>query len=99
MLGTDLAVPGHSMYRELELAVAAGLTPAEALQAATLVPARVLGLDGESGTLTPGKRADLVVLDADPSSDVRNVRRVRWVVRGGRMYESAALWRAAGFVP
>ena len=99
VLGTDLAVPGHSVYRELELAVAAGLTPMQAIQAATLVPARAMRLEGESGTLAPGKRADLVVLDADPLADVRNVRRVRWVVRGGRMYESAALWRAAGFAP
>jgi imidazolonepropionase-like amidohydrolase len=99
VLGTDLTVPGHSMYRELELAVAAGLTPLQALQAATEVPARVMGLAGESGTITAGKRADLVVLDGDPLGDIRRVRAVRWVVRDGRVYDSAALWRAAGFVP
>jgi imidazolonepropionase-like amidohydrolase len=99
VLGTDLAVPGHSIHRELELAVAAGLTPMQAVQAATLAPARAMRLDGESGAVTRGRRADLVVLDADPLADISNVRRVRWVVRGGRMYESAALWRAAGFVP
>jgi imidazolonepropionase-like amidohydrolase len=71
----------------------------QAIQAATLAPARAMRLDADGGTLTPGKRADLVVLDADPLADVRHVRRVRWVVRGGRMYESAALWRAAGFAP
>jgi imidazolonepropionase-like amidohydrolase len=69
----------------------------QALQAATLAPARAMRLDHEWGTLTPGRRADLVVLDADPLADIANVRQVRWVVRAGRMYESAALWRAAGF--
>ncbi len=99
VLGTDLAVPGHSIYRELELAVAAGLTPMQALQAATQVPARAMGLAGEVGTLVPGRRADLVVLDGDPLADIRQARRVRWVVRDGRVYGSAALWRAAGFAP
>jgi imidazolonepropionase-like amidohydrolase len=97
VLGTDLAVPGHSIHRELELAVAAGLTPMQALQAATLASARAMRLDDEWGTLTPGRRADLVVLDSDPLADIANVRQVRWVVRAGRMYESATLWRAAGF--
>jgi imidazolonepropionase-like amidohydrolase len=99
VLGTDLSVPGHSIYRELELAVAAGLTPLEALRAATAAPARAMGLADSVGTIAPGMRADLVVLDGDPLADIGAVRRVRWVVRGGRMYESAALWRAAGFAP
>jgi len=99
VLGTDLVVPGHSIYRELELAVAAGLTPMQALQAATVVPARAMRLADEVGTIVPGHRADLVVVDGDPLADIRAVRRVRWVMRGGRLYESAALWRAAGFTP
>jgi len=65
----------------------------------TINPAVAHGIAQETGSVEEGKRADLVVLDADPLADVRNVRRVRWVVRGGRMYESAALWRAAGFAP
>jgi imidazolonepropionase-like amidohydrolase len=99
VLGTDLVVPGHSIHRELELAVAAGLTPMQALQAATVVPARAMRLADDAGTIAPRRRADLVVLDGDPLADIRHVRRVRWVVRGGRLYESAALWRAAGFTP
>jgi imidazolonepropionase-like amidohydrolase len=97
VLGTDLTVPGHSMHRELELAVAAGLTPMQAIQAATVVPARAMRREQEAGRITPGMHADLLVLDADPLADIRNVRRTRWVVRGGRVYETAALWRAAGF--
>jgi imidazolonepropionase-like amidohydrolase len=57
MAGTDQTIPGHSMHREIELYVKAGFTPIEAIQAATLVPARALGLDKESGTVEIGKRA------------------------------------------
>jgi imidazolonepropionase-like amidohydrolase len=95
--GTDGAVPGHSLLRSIELFVEAGLTPLQALQTATSVPARAMGLDRDSGTIEVGKRADLVVLDANPIADIRNIRRTRWVVAAGRLYEVAPLWRAAGF--
>ncbi len=97
--GTDLVVPGHSIARELELEVRGGFTPMQALQAATIVAARAMGLERESGTLEPGKRADLVLLDGDPLASISAVRRVNAVVTGGRMYLPAPLWRAAGFVP
>lgn len=97
--GTDQVVPGHSIYRELELYVQAGLTPLEAIQAATLVPARVMHLDAELGTLAPGKLADLIVVAADPLADIANLRRVRDVVTGGRVYACADLWTAVGFRP
>jgi imidazolonepropionase-like amidohydrolase len=54
-------------------------------------------LDGESGTIERGKRADLVILDADPLENISNVRRVHAVVAAGRMFSPAPLWRAAGF--
>src|SRR5207249_2797219 len=73
VVGTDEGIPGHSVHREIELYVEAGLTPMEALQAATLVPARAMKLDAELGAIEPGKRADLVVLDANPLDDVHNV--------------------------
>ena len=95
--GTDGAVPGYSVLRALELSVAAGLAPIDALRTATVVPARAMGLDKEVGTIEAGKRADLVILDANPLADISNVRRIRWVVAQGRMYEPAALWRAAGW--
>jgi imidazolonepropionase-like amidohydrolase len=97
--GTDLVVPGHSIARELELEVKGGFTPMEALQAATIVAARVMGLDGESGTVEPGKRADLVLLEGDPLADIREVRHVHAVVTEGRMYLPAPLWRSVGFAP
>jgi imidazolonepropionase-like amidohydrolase len=97
VLGTDLTVPGYSIYRELELAVRGGFTPMEAIQAATIVPAQALRLERESGTIEPGKRADLLVLDANPLDDIRNIRTVRLVVKEGNAYDSPALFRAAGF--
>ena len=95
--GTDGAVPGHSLLRSLELFVQAGLSPMEAIRSATLVAATAMGMERESGTVEVGKRADLVVLDADPLADISKIRTARWVVSNGRMYSSAALWRAAGF--
>jgi imidazolonepropionase-like amidohydrolase len=95
--GTDGALPGFSLLREIELYVAAGLTPLEAIQAATIVPARALGLDAEIGTVARGKRADLVVLDADPLVEISALRRTRYVVTNGTMYTPAPLWRVAGF--
>lgn len=97
--GTDEGVPGFSIYREIELYVKAGMTPMEALQAATSVSARAMQLDGEVGTLEVGKRADLLVLDANPLKDIASIRRVRWVMKGGSLYDSATLWRAVGFRP
>jgi imidazolonepropionase-like amidohydrolase len=97
--GTDQTVPGHSLHRELELYVRAGFTPMEALQAATLVPARVMGMEREVGTVQPGKAADLVLLDADPLADISNTRRISAVIAAGRVYDPAVLWRSAGFQP
>jgi imidazolonepropionase-like amidohydrolase len=97
--GTDEGVPGHSVHREIELYVEAGLTPMEALQAATIVPARAMKLDKELGTIEPGKRADMTVLDANPLDDIHNIRRVRWTISDGRVYDAAALWRSVKFTP
>jgi imidazolonepropionase-like amidohydrolase len=97
--GTDEGVPGYSLYRELELYVKAGMSPMDALLSATSVPARAMGVEKEVGTLAVGQRADLLVLNANPLDDISNVRQVKLVMRQGKVYESAALWRAIGFVP
>jgi imidazolonepropionase-like amidohydrolase len=97
--GTDVGVPGHTLYRELELYVKAGLTPLEAIQTATIVPARVIKLDSEVGTIEAGKRADLVILDANPLDNISNIRKVRFVVTQGRLFDSATLWESVGFRP
>lgn len=97
--GTDQAIPGHSLHRELEIYVQAGFTPMEALQAATSVPARVMGLDKELGTIAPGKRADMVLLDGDPLADIHNTRRVNRTIAGGAVYDPAPLWQLVDFTP
>jgi imidazolonepropionase-like amidohydrolase len=68
-----------------------GWTPLQVLQAATVMPARTLGMDRDLGTLEPGKLADLVVLDANPLENVRNTDKVRSVMLGGRLYDAATL--------
>ena len=97
--GTDQAVPGHSLHREMELYVEAGFTPLEAIQAATIVPARVMGLEKELGTVEKGKRGDLILLTADPLQDIHNSRRVEYVITNGTMYHTAELWQSVGFKP
>jgi imidazolonepropionase-like amidohydrolase len=97
--GTDEGVPGHSVHREIELYVEAGFTPMEALQAATIVSARAMKLDGELGTIEKGKRADLVVLNANPLEKIQNVRTVRWTIKDGKVYDASALWRSVRFQP
>ncbi|MFI6095650.1 amidohydrolase family protein [Lentzea sp. NPDC051213] len=86
--GTDAGFayvfPGFSLHDELALLVRAGLSPMAALRSATIEAARCVGLAHESGTVTPGKQADLVVLDADPLADIRNVSRIHAVVTRGR---------------
>jgi imidazolonepropionase-like amidohydrolase len=97
--GTDQAVPGHSLHREIELYVQAGFTPMEAIQAATIVPARVMGLEKQLGTVEKAKRADLILLTADPLADVHNTRKVEYVISSGAMYHTAELWQSVGFKP
>ena len=97
--GTDQIVPGHSLHRELELYVEAGLTPMEAIQAATIVPARAMHMEAEVGTLEVGKRADLILVDGSPLEAIRNIRKVRFVMSAGSLYECAPLWRSVGFQP
>ena len=95
--GTDQAVPGFSLYRELELYVQAGFTPIEAIQAATSVPARVMRLDQDLGTVEVGKIADLIILGKNPVESISNIRSVERVVANGALYETAPLWRSVGF--
>jgi len=76
-----------NIHRELELLVESGLTPLAALSAATRNGARALGLGADYGTIEKGRVADLVVLDADPAAAIGNTRRVRMVIKGGRLFE------------
>ena len=88
-----MGVPGLSLHEELVRLVEAGLTPLEALQAATLNPARVLGLADSLGRIEPGKLADLVLLDANPLENIRNTQKIDAVVADGKLYRRADLDR------
>jgi hypothetical protein len=97
--GTDKAVPAHSLHRELELYVAAGLTPMQVIQIATSGAAKVMGMDREVGTVEVGKRADLILVDGNPLERFADLRKVKRVVTKGLMYDPSALWQLAGFRP
>jgi hypothetical protein len=84
-------IPGASLQEELALLVRAGLTPAEALRSATQNPAIYLGMTDSLGTIAPGKVADLVLLDANPLADIRNVAKVHGVWRAGRYLNRRAI--------
>jgi hypothetical protein len=93
--GTDAGNPGTfhgpALFTEFKVMLQAGLKPAEILASATLAAARTLGKEKEFGSIEAGKRADLVVLDADPLADILNVRRIHRVVKGGTVHDPAAL--------
>ncbi len=95
--GTDMGFPGYSVFRELELYVSAGLTPMEALQTATIVPARVMKMENASGSLEAGKNADIILIEGNPLQNIRNIRNVKTVIRNGSMYDPGALHTMAGF--
>jgi len=97
--GTDQAVPGFSLDREIELYVKEGFTPMEAIQAATLVPARAMGMEKDSGTVEVGKRADVILVDGNPLQNISDIRKVSAVFAAGKMYQPAALWSSVGFKP
>jgi imidazolonepropionase-like amidohydrolase len=96
LAGTDTAaavavLPGFSLHTELECFVQAGFTPLEALQTATVNPAKFLGLQSEMGTVEKGKLANLVLLDANPLEDIRNTRKIAAVILNGRLLDRAEL--------
>lgn len=98
MPGSD-GFAGYSLHRELELYAQAGIPNAEVLRIATLVPARVLGVEKDRGTLTPGKLADMVLVDGDPLRNISDIRRVHRTLKGGLVFDPAALEQALGMSP
>ncbi|MFP5286765.1 MAG: amidohydrolase family protein [Thermoanaerobaculia bacterium] len=97
VVGSDLAgrdvLPGFSVHDEIALLAASGLSPTEALRAATSEAARLLDVTDSVGTIAPGKAADLVLLDGDPLADAKNVGRISAVVLRGKLLERADLDR------
>lgn len=95
LTGTDVYVsyvlPGYSLHEEMELLVNAGLTPLEALQAATINPAMFFGNEAELGSVSVGKIADLVIIDGDPLTDISTTQSISGVVFDGKYYSSSDL--------
>jgi len=95
LAGTDtenpFCFPGFSLHDELGSLVQAGLSPMQALQAATLNPARFLGMEKDLGTIEKGKLADLVLLDANPLDEIGNTKKIAAVVSDGKLFSRAAL--------
>ncbi|MGW0517493.1 amidohydrolase family protein [Crossiella sp. NPDC003009] len=95
LAGSDTFVPGFSLHDELALLTTAGLSPADALRTATVNPARFLGVEDRFGAIAPGRIADLVLLEADPLTDIANTRRIAAVIFGGTMLSPPAAPAAA----
>jgi imidazolonepropionase-like amidohydrolase len=93
--GTDGS--GIELVHELEIYVQAGFSPAEALAAATLVPAKLVGADTHTGSISVGKDADLALIDGDPAKNVGDLRHTRMVMLGGQLMDADSLRAAAGF--
>jgi imidazolonepropionase-like amidohydrolase len=95
LAGTDTAygypVGGFALHDELALFVNAGLSPMEALQTATINPAKFFGKETELGTIEKGKLADLILLDADPLADISNTKKINAFVLNGRLFDRNGL--------
>jgi cytosine/adenosine deaminase-related metal-dependent hydrolase len=96
--GTD-SLAGFSLHRELELYEEAGIPAPKVLQLATLGAAHVMKRDQDLGTIEPGKLADVILVDGDPSAHISDIRRVRTVVKDGIVYQTSDLYRAIGVKP
>lgn len=93
--GTD-GLAGFTLHRELELYVQAGLTPAEVLRIATLTAAQVAKQDHDLGTIEPGKLADFILVDGDPTRNISDIRKVVRVVKDGKVYEPREIYAEMG---
>jgi len=96
--GTD-AVPGFTLQAELALYVQAGITPAQALQIATRNGARYTGTSRDRGSVAPGKLADLVLIDGDPTKDIADLRKVAMVITQGQWLSPKAMYEEMGILP
>ena len=90
MAGTDCPIffltPGFSLHEELVLLVKSGLTPLQAIEAATIRPAQYFNMDNELGLVEKGMLADLLILDKNPLEDIKNTQKINAVIRDGKWY-------------
>ncbi len=98
LAGTD-GMPGFTLQRELELYVQAGMTPAQALQVATWNGAKYTRTQQDRGSIAVGKRADLLLVDGDPTADIADIRKVALVIKNGHAYYPSDVYEAFGIMP
>jgi hypothetical protein len=96
--GTD-ALAGYTLHHELELYTRAGIAPAEVLRMATWTPALVMGVNKDRGVIAPGKLADMILVDGDPTKNIRDINRITTVIKGGKVYDPTAIEKALGITP
>src|SRR5438552_3353788 len=96
--GTD-ALPGYTLHHELELYARAGIAPAEVLRMATWTPALVMGVNKDRGVIAPGKLADMILVDGDPTKNIGDLSKITTVIKGGKVYDPKAIEKALGIVP
>jgi len=96
--GTD-NLAGYMLHHELELYVKAGIPAGEVLRMATLTPALVMGVDKDRGVIAAGKLADMVLIDGDPTQDMRDIHKIKTVIKGGKVYDPAVIEKAFGITP
>jgi Amidohydrolase family len=96
--GTD-ALAGYTLRHELELYARAGIPPAEVLRMATWTPALVMGVDKDVGVIAPGKLADMILVDGDPTTNIHDLHNITTVIKGGKVYDPSAIEKALGITP
>jgi hypothetical protein len=96
--GTD-ALTGYTLHHELELYTRAGIAPAVVLRMATWTPALVMGVNRDRGVIAPGKLADMILVDGDPTKNIRDINRITTVIKGGKVYDPSAIEKALGIAP
>jgi len=96
--GTD-GLAGYMLHHELELYARAGIAPPEVLRMATLTSAQVMGVGRERGVIAPASYADMILIDGDPSKNMSDIRKVTTVIKGGKVYDPAAIEKSLGIAP
>jgi imidazolonepropionase-like amidohydrolase len=96
--GTD-ALAGYMLHHELELYVRAGIPAPEVLRMATLTSATVMGAKKDRGVIAAGKLADMILVDGDPTKNIRDLDKLATVIKAGNVYDPAAIEKALGITP
>jgi hypothetical protein len=96
--GTD-ALAGYMLHHELELYVRAGIPAPEVLRMATLTPALVMGVNKDRGVISAGRLADMILVDGDPTKEIRDLNKIATVIKGGNVYDPTSIEKALGILP